>query len=106
MTNHADKLTYWSQHREAWQASDLTQQAYCEREGLSFASFGYWTKHILRAQRADAGDSTVPSITLVRAIPSALITESIELRSPNGWQVRLPSGINYASLAQLLVQLS
>ena len=38
MTNHADKLAYWSQHRQAWQASGLTRQAYCEREGLSFVS--------------------------------------------------------------------
>ncbi len=37
-----DKARYWQQHMEAWQASDLTQPAYCQQHAISLAGFGYW----------------------------------------------------------------
>ena len=37
-----DKARYWQQHMEAWQASDLTQPAYCQQHAISLAAFGYW----------------------------------------------------------------
>ena len=30
----AERLGYWKGQHQSWQASGLTQRAYCEREGL------------------------------------------------------------------------
>ncbi len=32
---------FWKEHSEAWKASGLTQEAYCEQEGISYNSFVY-----------------------------------------------------------------
>lgn len=45
MTN-IDKRGYWQQHIDAWQRSGLTQKAYCERESVSLARFGYWRRRL------------------------------------------------------------
>lgn len=45
MTN-SDKHNYWQQHIDVWQRSGLTQKAYCERENLSLAQFGYWRRRL------------------------------------------------------------
>jgi hypothetical protein len=39
-----EKRRYWRQHLEAWQASGLTQVAYCRQSGLSRFQFQYWKR--------------------------------------------------------------
>ena len=41
-TDTTDRTTFWQDHVTTWQASDLTQKAYCEAHGLRYATFGYW----------------------------------------------------------------
>ncbi|WP_419601497.1 IS66 family insertion sequence element accessory protein TnpA, partial [Thiolapillus sp.] len=38
--------TFWQDHVTTWQASDLTQKAYCEAHGLRYATFGYWVRKL------------------------------------------------------------
>ncbi|MFB9067826.1 IS66 family insertion sequence element accessory protein TnpA [Pseudofulvimonas gallinarii] len=38
--------TRWAAHVAAWQSSGLSQSAYCRRQGLSLASFGYWRRQL------------------------------------------------------------
>lgn len=45
MTN-IDKRRYWQQQIDTWQHSGLTQKAYCERESVSLARFGYWRRRL------------------------------------------------------------
>ena len=35
----------WKDHSEAWNASGITQQAYCDQEGISYRSFVYQHNH-------------------------------------------------------------
>ena len=50
-----DKARYWQQHMEAWQASDLTQPAYCQQHAISLAAFGYWRTRLKKFEvRNDA----------------------------------------------------
>ncbi|MGQ9427625.1 IS66 family insertion sequence element accessory protein TnpA, partial [Gilvimarinus sp. DZF01] len=43
----AEKRSHWQRHVDAWQRSDLTQKAYCESQGISVATFGYWRKRLV-----------------------------------------------------------
>ena len=40
----SEKRRYWRQHLDAWQASGLTQVAYCRKHDLSRFQFHYWRK--------------------------------------------------------------
>ena len=53
---------YWQGHLAGWLESGQTQQAYCERHGLSMATFHRWRrkqKMSLVAKALDAGTDTV-----------------------------------------------
>jgi len=47
------KARYWQQHMEAWQASDLTQPAYCQQHAISLAAFGYWRTRLKKLEVRD-----------------------------------------------------
>ena len=51
-TDTTGRITFWKDHVTTWQASDLTQKAYCETHGLRYATFGYWVRK-LRAPSVD-----------------------------------------------------
>jgi hypothetical protein len=36
------RQVFWEAHARAWRASGLTRKRYCERHGLSEASFNHW----------------------------------------------------------------
>lgn len=105
------KLHYWSAHYQGWQASGLTRRAYCEREGLSLPSYERWSKRV----RASAKEPTsFPKLTTAPTQPLTLVpvqvmgqhnNESLTLRSPAGWEMRLPTAVDPAWLAAVLKQL-
>ena len=41
-------LAFWRGHSEAWKLSKLTQQAYCEQQGISLKNFGNWRAQLKR----------------------------------------------------------
>jgi hypothetical protein len=41
---NTEKRRFWRQHLDAWQASGLTQVAYCQHLGLSRFQFQYWKR--------------------------------------------------------------
>ena len=45
------KREHWQRHIQAWQASGMTQAAYCQNNGLNLKSFAYW-KHRLKKQNS------------------------------------------------------
>ncbi|MDL1969043.1 MAG: hypothetical protein LWW97_11035 [Deltaproteobacteria bacterium] len=38
------KRTFWQRHITSWEKTDISQAEYCQRNGLSSRSFGYWEK--------------------------------------------------------------
>jgi hypothetical protein len=72
---------FWKEHSELWKASGLTQQAYCEREGISYQSFVYQHN---RANRLNK----LPINFIEAKIPSMAAT-----RNSLGLQVILPNGV-------------
>ena len=47
----AEKAQFWKQHCAAWQASGLSQAAYCKRHGLKLSNFAYWRTRSKKGQR-------------------------------------------------------
>ena len=92
---------FWQAHISAWQQSGITQSAYCATHGLHIKSFG---RRLYQA-REIAQLSKLP-LTLVPAsmTPATPINTIIQLHSPGGWRIDLPS-TSATVLAELLRQL-
>jgi hypothetical protein len=44
------KRTYWKQHIDSWQETDLTQAEYCRRHNLKHYQLVYWKKRFLKTE--------------------------------------------------------
>ena len=42
------KAGYWNKHSREWKSSGLSQKAYCEQAGISYASFVYQHKQMAK----------------------------------------------------------
>lgn len=98
---------FWQAHINAWQQSGLTQTAYCATHGLHIKSFGrrlYQVREVAQLSKSPHTLTLVPA-SVAHADP---INTIIQLHSPGGWRIDLPStGLSQhvTGLAALLRQL-
>jgi hypothetical protein len=86
---------FWQNHSRAWRESGLTQQAYCEQEGISFRSFIYQHNRLSQKKKQ-------ASLHFVEASPETVgrnnQATSIQLLLPNGIRI----GISNDAKLQLI----
>jgi hypothetical protein len=103
MVSDKGKLEHWTKQIQSWQTSGLSRRAYCEREGLKITTFDYWQSRLrMNKQAAKSEQLGGDRLTLV---PVRLVKpneEGFVLRSPGGWEMHLPSGIDGAWLTEIL----
>ena len=90
---------YWQKHLDAWQQSDLTQEAYCTSHGLSIKSFYRW-----RRKRKESIAAGKPLTLVPDSVGVSVARDVVRLHSPGGWRIELPSA-GAAWLTDLLRQL-
>lgn len=95
---HVTHATMWQQHIETWQASGLSQAAYCEQHELIYHRFGYWYRKLASGRSKGAGFARV-----VR--PSQRRTDGLSVMLPNGIELRGIGADNLPVVGQLLRQL-
>ena len=96
-TGKIGRQRFWHDHVAAWQASNLTQKAYCQAHNLRYGAFGYWVRK-LRTPSSDQpgqGSSFVP----VTLSPTA---DGLVLALPNGVEIRGIELENLPLVRQLL----
>lgn len=97
------KKGFWKSHSAAWKASDLTQQAYCDQEGISYHSFVY------QHNRLSAANASKPPVRFIKASPELTTTSSqatsLQLLLPNGIRIGIGSDVN-ASLLQTVLNVA
>lgn len=95
------KQREWSERLQRFGHSELTISAFCEREGVSLASFYQWRRRLRVRSRGGAGVVTkgsaapaaqAPSFVPLRITASGMTEQVIRLRLPNGAQLWLPVG--------------
>lgn len=95
------KQREWSERLQRFGHSELTISAFCEREGVSLASFYQWRRRLRARSRGGAGVVTkgsaapaaqAPSFVPLRITASGMTEQAIRLRLPNGTQLWLPAG--------------
>jgi len=112
------KLAYWTEHHQAWEASGVTQRVYCQREGLSLATFHY-SRRLARDHESSQSKTTPVSGSVPQKAPLTLVpvriandaganpaaVSKLTLRSPGGWQFGFSAAAELAALLPLLRQL-
>lgn len=98
-TEHNTTLAdQWQRHIKSWQASDLSQAAYCEQHELIYHQFGYWYRKLIGAQVRGSGFARV-----VRHSRSG--SQGLSVVLPNGIELHGVDADNLTVVQQLLRQL-
>lgn len=97
-TSSEARTRFWQEQIDAWQASNLSQQAFCKTHNLNYPRFGYWLRKF-RRQDTPHRSGFVP---VVGAAPSS----GLSLRLPNGLELRGIDTHNVALVTQLIDRLS
>ncbi len=82
-TDTTDRIIFWQDHVTTWQASGLTQKAYCQKQDLRYFVFGYW----VRKRRSEASDHQATASGFV-LVTFASDTTGLILALPNGLEIR------------------
>ena len=119
MAKDEAKWAYWTKQIKEWQASGLSRNAYCKREGLKPTTFDYWRPLIVSnlaegktlIQPVNHQDITlVPVKVVASSSPDVTVRnvpqEALKLKSPSGWEMQLPLNVNTRWLIDLLRQLT
>lgn len=99
MATDAKKLSYWQAHFKRCQASGLTRSAYCAREGLALSTFDHWRRLSRTPDRTSNAALTLVPVRVESPLHHAT------LKSPAGWEIKLPGSLNLCDLANILKQL-
>jgi len=93
------KQSIWKEHSELWRASGLTQQAYCEQEGISYRSFVYHHNRLM-------GSSKKVPVNFIEAKsePAVIIGQAVglQLMLPNGIRIGIGADLNPVLLQTVL----
>jgi len=79
MSKKPSKLTFWQNHIEQHQTSDLSQQAYCKQNALKLHQMVYWRRKILSESEQAKPSNGFVAIPLTR--PRG---EGLRVSLPNG----------------------
>src|SRR5262249_57010687 len=91
----------WRRWIGEWQASGLSVRGFCQRRGLTVASFYAW-RRVLR-QRDAEGAAFVRVQVVADAVPTQ--TSALEVVLTDGRMVRVAPGFDVATLRRLLAVL-
>lgn len=94
-----DKAAHWQYHIEQWQLSDLSQAVYCQQQGLSLASMGYWRTRLKKSQAI--ADSPEVAVSFV-PVQLTSMNSSLTLRTQQGLSLDLSAGFDPALLKEVL----
>jgi transposase len=95
------KERQWRRWIGEWQASGLSVRTFCQRRGLTVASFYAWRRVLQR--RAAEKSAFVPVQVVADAVPTQ--TSALEVVLTDGRTVRVAPGFDAATLRQLLAVL-
>lgn len=96
-TGTTDRTVFWRDHVATWQASNLTQKAYCETHRLRYSTFGYWVRK-LRTLNEDRRESASGFV----AVTMAPADGALVLALPNGLEIRGIEANNLGLVRDLL----
>ena len=96
---------YWQQQIEAWQASGLSQSAFCAANDLAYHRFGYWQRK-LRSQGQASSQQAISNFVPALTYPQQTAADDLSLVLPSGLTLCGVTSNNLSVVCQLLARLS
>ena len=99
--------TGWQQHMAAWQASGLSQAAYCRSHDLNPRYFSVWKSKLLAPSGKPADNSLLGDFVSVEVIPDPLEPTIVQLS--DGIRLEIPNHLSrdrIQQVFQLMAQLA
>jgi hypothetical protein len=97
-----DPQQFWQMAIETWRVSGLSVRQFCTKEGLSEPSFYSWRKKLAgNDSQRDNQDKAEPSAFIEVAMPRSN-SVAIELLTTSGNTLRIPVGVDAATLSTVL----
>jgi hypothetical protein len=97
------KRSYWKQHIDSWQRTDLTQAEYCRQHNLKHHQLVYWRKRFLKTE---TDVSFVPlKLEDVLDLSARQNRASLTLVINNQFKIEIRAGFDSQLLRQLIFAL-
>ncbi len=97
------KRSYWKQHIDSWQESELTQAEYCRRHNLKHHQLVYWKKRFTHTETGVSFAALKLEDLLVTPAPPD--RASLCLVINNYFKVEIRAGFDAQLLRQLILAL-
>ena len=93
---------YWSDHVQEWKRSNLKQQAYCSKAGISYSSFVYWKGLLSPKESLNVKTEFVP--VKVSRVDSGTtdISSEIKIKLTTGHVVYIPNTMEIEKISRLI----
>jgi len=82
------RQSYWSEQNTLWEASGLSQQKFCEAQGLVYKQFIYWRGRLNRSAAEKVTPKLLKVSTASNSAPCKEVSDSLSCL-----EVVLPTGI-------------
>ena len=94
MSTQEKKRAYWSEQNQLWESSKLSQQKFCEEQGLSYRQFIFWRGQ-LKAEKLCCSKAKLLKISTEARRPKSMVitepTSSLEVILPSGIKLYIKS---------------
>jgi len=102
-----DEYLDWQERLESFQASGLTIDVFCLKEGVSKSAFQRWRDRLRDGipepmLEEKAARERAESAEGAAFVPISLKASPVEIELPNGGIVRLPLGVGQAVLVEVI----
>ena len=102
-----DEYLDWQERLESFQASGLSVEVFCSKEGVSLSTFYRWKE---RLEQGIPGEMVAEKEAREQAesaegaafVPISLKASPVEIELPNGGVVRLPLSVGQAVLVEVI----
>jgi hypothetical protein len=99
-TSKATKRQYWQDQIKAWQASNLSQSAYCSQSGIKLANFSYWRSVLLNPE--EIKPKQFAPVKVIKDKSSSNLSQTIQIKLMSGHVIFLPLELEMNEIAKLI----
>ena len=93
------RALFWNEHLNAWQASGLSGQAFCQQHHLIYHQFLYWRQKQIRSEHSSS------AVGFARVAPVTTTDGELRINLPSGVSITGIHAGNVTLLGTLLRQL-
>lgn len=103
MSKIAKRQAHWLEQNTLWESSGLSQQKFCEQQGLVYKQFIYWRGRLNRSTAQNAEPKLLKVSTSPTLPPAkAALVSCLEVILPTGIKLHIKSDADISKASKLI----